>query len=83
MVSCAARTVIVSQVKEGRSILLATHAMEEAELLCERVSILSRGDLKCIDHAQRLRERYCPGGCVGGDARPSSRPNVVSDDCWA
>ena len=34
--------------------------MDEAELLCDRVSILSRGVLKCVDTPLRLRERYCP-----------------------
>ena len=48
------------KVKKGRAILLATHAMEEADLLCERVSILSRGDLKCLDGPLQLRQRFCP-----------------------
>lgn len=44
----------------GPAILLATHAMDEAELLCTRVSILSRGTLKCVGDPHALRERFCP-----------------------
>jgi ABC-type multidrug transport system ATPase subunit len=44
----------------GPAILLATHAMDEAELLCGRISILSRGTLKCVDDPHTLRERFCP-----------------------
>jgi ABC-type multidrug transport system ATPase subunit len=48
------------KIREGRAILLATHAMDEAELLCSRVSILSRGTLKCVGNPASLRERFCP-----------------------
>lgn len=48
------------KIREGRAILLATHAMDEAELLCSRVSILSRGTLKCVGNPAALRERFCP-----------------------
>lgn len=44
----------------GPAILLATHAMDEAELLCSRVSILSRGTLKCVGGPHELRERFVP-----------------------
>ncbi len=33
---------------EGRTILLSTHYMEEAEELCDRVAIMDRGELKAL-----------------------------------
>ena len=34
----------------GRTIILTTHSMEEAEVLCQKVSIMAQGTLRCIDH---------------------------------
>ncbi len=41
-----------------RFILLTTHSMEEAEVLCNRVGILARGSLQCIGSSQHLKEKY-------------------------
>ncbi len=35
--------------QEGRTVLLTTHAMEEAEALCDRVAILDRGEVVACD----------------------------------
>src|SRR5205085_7874966 len=40
------------------SILLCTHDMAEAEALADRVGILDRGRLLCLDTADALRARY-------------------------
>ena len=37
-----------SQGKEGRAIILTTHSMEEAEVLCDRLGIFVDGALQCI-----------------------------------
>jgi ABC-type multidrug transport system ATPase subunit len=37
--------------KQGRTIILTTHAMEEAELLADRVGIMNNGVLRgCVTH---------------------------------
>ncbi len=36
------------------SIILTTHYLEEAELLCDRIGILQRGKLKTVDETQNL-----------------------------
>ena len=40
---------------EGRTIVLTTHYIEEAEALCDRVGILSRGRLITLDTPQSLK----------------------------
>ena len=40
------------------TILLCTHDLVEAELLCDRVGILDRGKLLCLDRADALKEQY-------------------------
>ncbi|MBU6999079.1 MAG: ABC transporter ATP-binding protein [Theionarchaea archaeon] len=39
----------------GTTVLLATHNMEEAEKLCDRVAILNRGEIKVVDNPQNVR----------------------------
>ncbi|MBU7044872.1 MAG: ABC transporter ATP-binding protein [Theionarchaea archaeon] len=39
----------------GCTILLATHNMEEAEKLCDRVAILNRGEIRVVDKPENIR----------------------------
>jgi ABC-2 type transport system ATP-binding protein len=41
--------------KEGKTVFLTTHDMEEANQLCERVAIIDRGRLVAIDPPEKLR----------------------------
>ena len=40
---------------EGRTIVLTTHYIEEAEVLCDRVGILSKGRMIALDSPQNLK----------------------------
>lgn len=42
---------------EGRTILLTTHYMEEADQLCDRVGIIDHGEIIALDAPARLKER--------------------------
>jgi len=44
----------------GKTVLLTTHLMEEAERLCDRVAIIERGRIIDIDSPERLVDRHCP-----------------------
>jgi ABC-2 type transport system ATP-binding protein len=44
----------------GKTVLLTTHLMEEAERLCDRVAIIEHGRIVDIDTPQRLVDRHCP-----------------------
>src|SRR4051794_22641503 len=44
----------------GKTVLLTTHLMEEAERLCDRVAIIDHGRSVDIDTPARLVARHCP-----------------------
>ena len=48
---------------EGRTIVLTTHYMEEADRLCERLAIVDRGKLLAVDTPAALKAR-APGGTL-------------------
>lgn len=43
--------------KTGRAIILTTHYMDEADLLCDRIAIMSEGRLKCSGSSLFLKVR--------------------------
>jgi len=47
----------ISQEKGRRTILLCTHYLEEAELLCDRVAVMSRGKFAAVGTPEELKER--------------------------
>ena len=53
---------IISDIKaRGKTIILTTHYMEEAELLCDRVAIMEKGRILAIDETHKLIEKIeCP-----------------------
>ncbi len=40
--------------KEGHTILLTTHYLEEAEMLCDRIAILNKGKIVALDDKRKL-----------------------------
>ncbi len=44
--------------KEGNTVLFSTHVLEVAEQLCDRIGILSKGNLIFVGTMNELRERY-------------------------
>ncbi|VAI89560.1 unnamed protein product [Triticum turgidum subsp. durum] len=48
----------VKQAKQDRAIILTTHSMEEAEVLCDRLCIMVDGRLQCIGRPKELIARY-------------------------
>src|SRR5690606_25353060 len=53
--------VIRSIREDGRTIVLTTHYMDEAETLCDRVAIVDHGRLIALDTPGALIRRYAPG----------------------
>jgi ABC-2 type transport system ATP-binding protein len=61
--------------RPGRTVLLTTHYMAEAEELCDRLAIIDRGRVLAADSPQGLRRRVQGGSHVelevgAGDPRP-------------
>jgi len=48
---------------DGRTIVMTTHYMEEADKLCDRIAIVDRGQLLELDTPEALKER-APGGTL-------------------
>ena len=51
--------IIKSTIQQNQSsCIMATHSMEEAELLCNRIGIIVNGKLQCIGSPEHLRMKY-------------------------
>ncbi|XP_067379656.1 phospholipid-transporting ATPase ABCA1-like isoform X3 [Channa argus] len=55
---------ILSIIKEGRSVILTSHSMEECEALCTRMAIMVNGHFKCLGSIQHLKSRFGDGYTV-------------------
>ncbi|CAA6674985.1 unnamed protein product [Spirodela intermedia] len=49
---------VVKEAKRNRAIILTTHSMEEAEVLCDRLCIFVDGSLQCIGNPKQLKGRF-------------------------
>ncbi|XP_072982182.1 ABC transporter A family member 7-like [Typha latifolia] len=49
---------VVKRAKRNRAIILTTHSMEEAEVLCDRLGVFVDGDFQCLGNPKELKARY-------------------------
>jgi ABC-2 type transport system ATP-binding protein len=66
--------------ERGKTVLLTTHLMEEAERLCDRVAIIERGRVIDIGTSADLVRRHCPEQTVvlaTGDATAAWRLQAI------
>ncbi|CAG8563001.1 1690_t:CDS:2 [Ambispora leptoticha] len=63
---------IIQDAKAGRTIILTTHSMEEAEVLCNRIGIMAKGTLRCIGPQLRLKDVYGRGFKISISCRPKN-----------
>lgn len=47
--------------KQGKSIILTSHSMEECEALCSRLAIMVNGEFKCLGSTQHLKNKFSEG----------------------
>lgn len=52
---------ILLKYKAGRTIILTTHFMDEADLLGDRIAIISQGQLKCCGSSLFLKQKLGSG----------------------
>ncbi|KVH98695.1 ABC transporter A family member 2-like [Cynara cardunculus var. scolymus] len=52
---------IIENAKKGRAVILTTHSMEEADILSDRIGIMTKGRLSCIGNSIRLKSRFGTG----------------------
>jgi len=49
---------IIQKYKPERTIIMTTHFMEEADLLCDRIAIMNEGEIKCCGSSSFLKENF-------------------------
>ncbi|XP_007428699.1 ATP-binding cassette sub-family A member 1 [Python bivittatus] len=67
----------LSIIKEGRSVVLTSHSMEECEALCTRMAIMVNGRFRCLGSVQHLKNRFGDGYTIVvriGGANPDLAP---------
>ncbi|KAJ1516702.1 hypothetical protein HMI54_008511, partial [Coelomomyces lativittatus] len=52
---------IILEARKSKTIVLTTHSMEEAEVLCQRIGIMAKGTLRCLGSQLRLKQLYGSG----------------------
>ena len=52
---------ILSKLKGKKALILTTHSMEEADVLCNRIAIVNNGILRCVAPQVRLKSIYGGG----------------------
>ena len=50
--------------KDGKTIVLTTHSMDEAEYLCDEIAIMDHGKIIAQGAPPDLIEKYCEGGII-------------------
>lgn len=74
---------ILAEAKVGRSMLLTTHSMEEADVLCNRIGIVSLGRLRCVGAPLHLKHKFGLGYrltvlCVNKESGPHVQKYLAS-----
>ncbi|CAI9112245.1 OLC1v1012664C1 [Oldenlandia corymbosa var. corymbosa] len=52
---------VIENAKHGRSIILTTHSMVEADILSDRIGIMAKGRLRCIGTSTMLKSKFGAG----------------------
>merc|ERR1712054_400331 len=53
---------VISNAKgQNKSMILTTHSMEEADVLCDRIAIMAAGEIQCIGAGYQLKRRFGKG----------------------
>ncbi len=60
---------VIEGIRErGKTVMLTTHYMEEAERLCDRLAVMDQGKIVALDTPSRLITEHAPGTTVEFDA---------------
>lgn len=68
---------LLIQEKQGRTVLLTTHFMDEADILGDRIAIMADGDLKTVGTSFFLKKRFGVGYRLTLVKKPLCNPNNV------
>lgn len=68
---------LILKSKQGRTILLSTHYMDEADLLGDRICIMSNGKLQCSGSSLFLKRRFGKGFILTLSRGDSSQADMI------
>jgi len=68
---------IVCRSKQDRALILTTHSMEEADVLCDRISIIAGGRLQCIGTPLHLKNKFGFGYRIQVQCKQEQHDDVV------
>jgi ABC-2 type transport system ATP-binding protein len=69
---------ILGQKAQGKTVLITTNYLEEANTLCDRLAILDHGQLIALDTPARLKRRY-GDTIVDLTTEPAAPPELITD----
>lgn len=69
---------VLAQVKTDRCMILTTHSMEEADVLCTTIGIMSNGCLRCVGPQQDLKTRFGQGYTLTLNYPPEAENQVTA-----
>lgn len=69
---------LLIQEKQGRTVLLTTHFMDEADILGDRIAIMADGELKTVGTSFFLKKRFGVGYRLTLVKKPLCNPNTVT-----
>jgi ABC-type multidrug transport system ATPase subunit len=52
---------LVKATMAGRAVVLTTHSMVEADVLCDRIGIMVKGQLECLGTPRQLKDQHASG----------------------
>jgi ABC-2 type transport system ATP-binding protein len=58
------RNQILQLKKEGKTILITTHNMQEAQQICDRILIMNRGNIIADETPDKLRNKFKPSSTI-------------------
>ena len=65
--------------RSGRCIVLTTHFMDEADLLADRIGIMSEGRLRCCGSSLFLKSRYGSGYSLAISKTANCQPTEITE----
>eukprot|EP01133_Synstelium_polycarpum_P003606 gene3606-4130_t len=70
---------IIQDVRHDKTILITTHAMDEADVLCNKIAIVAAGRLQCVGSPIYLKNRYGNGFKLDVVLNDNSTSQVIHD----
>lgn len=70
---------LLASLRNGRTMLLTTHYMDEADILGDRVAIMSLGEIQCIGSTQFLKTTYGAGYNLIFDKLQTATKNQIHE----